>query len=135
MPSTGIIDGHDMRWFLDGTAIAKATSCSISITSETRESTNKDSTGSWSTKKYGRKSFTGTCDALYAEGEQLETLFTALNADTILSAEFTTGVTGDKFWDAEVLVTGIEMNADDNEDVTYSVTFEGTGALVRGTEA
>lgn len=135
MATVGIVDGSDLRWFLGGTAIAKATSCSISFTAETRTSSNKDDTNGWVSKKYGAKSFTGSCSALYAEGEQLETLFAAMDGDTIVDAEFTTGVTGDKYWDVTILVTSIEQNADDKEDVTYTVTFEGTGQPVRATEA
>lgn len=135
----GVVDGHYMRWFLNGTAIAQATSCSISFSKETRESSSKDTTGKWSVKKGGKRSFSGSCEALYAEGETLETLWASFNSSTaageILDAEFSTDETGDKFWDVQIIITSIEQNADDNEDVTYSVSFEGTGEPTRGTVA
>lgn len=135
MATVGIIDGHNLRWFIDGTAIAKATSCSISFSADTRESTHKDTTGSWTTNKLGKRSFTGSCEAYLAEGEQIETLFSALDAGTVLDMEYTTGVLGDKYWDCQVVVTGIEVTSDNDEDVTFSATFTGTGQPTRATEA
>ena len=49
--------------------------------------------------------------------------------------EFTTGVADDKYFDCVCIVTSIEVTADDNEDVTYSISFEGSGQPDRGTEA
>ena len=135
MATVGIIDGHDLRWFINGTAIAQALSCNISFSVDTRESTNKDSTGSWTVNKAGRRSFSGTCEAHLAEGESMETLWAALDAGTVLDLEFTTGVTGDKFFDCQAIVTGLEVTAENDEDVTFNVSFTGTGQPTRATEA
>ncbi len=135
MATVGIVDGHDMRWFINGTAVAQALTCSINFTAETRKSTNKDSTGSWSVIKIGEKSFTGSVEAHYAEGESYETLWAAFIAGTSLTMEFTTGVSGDLYDNCTVFITSLERSAADNEDVTFTATFEGSGAPSRDTEA
>lgn len=134
MATTGIIDGHNLRWFINGTAIAKATSCSISLNAETREQSHKDTTSNWVKNSYGKRSFSGSCEAYLAEGEQMETLWAALDDGTELTMEFTTGEVGDKFYNCTVLVTSIEVSADNDEDVTFNVSFTGTGQPTRDTE-
>jgi len=139
MATTGIIDGHNLRWYLDGTAILKATTGSISFSKELKERTHKDQSGSWAEKRGGTKSFSGSAEAYLAEGESFETLWGAFDelaaASEIMDMEFTTGVAGDKFFNCTCIVTSIEVTADDNEDVTYSISFEGTGQPTRDTEA
>jgi predicted secreted protein len=135
MATTGIHDGHVMRWYINGTAIARALTCSVSFSAETRNSSNKDSSGSWAVNKLGERSFTGSCEAHLAEGEQFETLFDAMTAGTVLDMEYSTEVTGDKFVDCQIVVTSLEITAEDDEDVTFSATFTGTGQPTRGTVA
>lgn len=134
MATTGIVDGHDLRWFIAGTAIAQATSCSIEFSAETRTSTNKDSTGGWRTIKVGELSFSGSCEGHFEEGQSYETLWAAFIAKTSLVMEFTTGVSGDKFDNCVCFITGLSRQADDNEDVTFNATFEGSGVPTRDTE-
>ena len=135
MATTGVVDGHDLRWFIAGTAITEATTGSIEFSAETRKSTSKDSTGGWSVVKIGEKSFTGSCEGLFTEAGSFESLWTAFAAGTSLVMEFTTGVTGDKFDNCVCFITGLSRGADDNQDVTYSATFEGSGVPSRDTEA
>jgi predicted secreted protein len=134
MATVGIIDGKNLRWHINGTAIAQALTCSISFSAETRQSTNKDSTGSWAVNKYSTRSFTGSCEAHMAEGEQYETLWAAFLAGTTLTMEFTTGESGDLYDNCQILVTGLEKTSSNDEDVTFSATFTGTGVPTRDTE-
>lgn len=133
MATVGIVNGHVLRWYINGTAIAKATSCSLDFSAETRDTAHKDVGGptGWADSETGQLSFSGSCDALYAEAEQFETLYTAFAAGTTLTMEYSTDVTGDKFFSCSILVTGLSMNADNNENVTYSATFTGKGAPSR----
>ena len=139
MATTGIIDGHNLRWHLAGVAILKATTGSISFSKEMKERTHKDQSNSWSEKRGGTKSFSGSAEAYLAEGESFETLWGAFDelasASEVMDMEFTTGVSGDEFFDCTCIITSIEITADDNEDVTYSISFEGTGQPVRDPEA
>lgn len=139
MATTGIIDGHNLRWLIGGVAILKAKTGSISFSKEMKERAHKDTSGKWAEKRGGSKSFSGSAEAYLAEGEAMETIWTAFDELTstseVMSMEFSTGVSGDKYFDCEVIITSIEITADDNEDVTYSISFEGTGQPVRATEA
>ena len=139
MATTGIINGHNLRWFLDGTAILQAKTCSISFSKEMRETSSKDSTGSWSTKVGGKKSFSGSCEAYLAEAETFETLWNSFDelssAVEQITMEFSTDVVGDKFFQCECIITSIEINAENDEEVTYNISFEGTGQPVRSTVA
>ena len=130
-----IINGHNMRWFVGAVAIAKATSCSISISGETRDTSHKDiGTGAgagWSGAEYGKKAWEGSCSALFAEADTFETLWTAFKDSTKLAVEFSTDVAGSKMFSGNAVITSLEMQADDNEDVTYSISFTGDGELLR----
>lgn len=135
MATTGIVNGHNLRFFLAGTAIGQATSCSISFSAETRDTAHKDVGGptGWADVETGQLSWTGTCDALYSEAQQFETLYTAFAAGTAVTVQYSTDVTGDKYFYGSALVTALDMNADNNENVTYTVSFTGKGAPTRAT--
>jgi TP901-1 family phage major tail protein len=130
-----IINGHNLRWKIGGVAIAKATDCTISISGETRDTSHKDiGTGEgagWAGASYGKKSWEGTCSALYAEDDSFETLWDAFNGNTAIAVEFSDGVVGNKKFTGSAIITSLEQNAPDNEDVTFSVSFAGNGALTR----
>lgn len=120
-------------------AIAKATDCTVSISGDTRDTAHKD-IGSgvgagWSGSEYGTKNWEGSCSALYAEDESYETLWTAFNANTKIAVEFSDGTVGNKKFTGTAVITSLEQNAPNNEDVTYSVSFKGDGALLRADQA
>lgn len=134
-----IINGHNLRWRVAGVAIAKATDCTISISGETRTQSHKDigsGTGSgWTGNNYGTKSWEGTCNALYAENESFETLWTAFNTNTKITVEYSDDVAGNRMFTGTAVITSLEQNAPDNEDVTFSVTFAGDGTLTRSVQS
>jgi predicted secreted protein len=140
MPTTGIVNGHNLRIFLDDVAVAKSTSCSISITRDVRETSHKDlGTGDgagWKGSEYGEGSWTITGDALYAydgagDAESFETLWDAIENKTKLTIQYSTDVSGDKVFEGSVIITSLDVNAPNNEDVTYSFSATGDGAPTR----
>jgi len=117
-----IINGHDLRLYIDGTAIAKATECSVSLNAAMREIAHKDTAGAnggFKEVSPGQKSGTATCNALYAEGESYETLFNAWSNGTKLVMKFSDDVASNKSTTADAYITSLEKNATDNENVTY----------------
>jgi TP901-1 family phage major tail protein len=120
-------------------AIAKATDCTITISGETRDTSHKDiGTGvgaGWSGSEYGSKSWEGQCSALYAEDESFETLWTAFKNNTKIAVEFSDGVSGNKKFNGNAVITSLDQNAPNNEDVTYSVSFQGDGELLRADQS
>lgn len=129
-----IINGHDLRVYVGGTAVAKATDCSFSMAIAMREISHKDTAGSSGGFKEvspGQKSGTMTTSALYAEGESFEALFAAADAGTSLALLFSDGVAGNLGMVANGFITSLDLNATDNENVSYSVSFEISGAITR----
>lgn len=138
MATTGIINGTDLRFYIGGEVIGHATSCSISLSMETREILTKDLVGSYTSAAPGRRSWSGSAEGLLAfdaPGQQVSDLVTAFNADTALLLRFTTDVNGDTYWEGSVHITGLEVGAPVEDNTTYSVTFTGVGELSQGTES
>lgn len=128
-----VIDGTAMRIRIDGVAVLKATNCSISLSRETRTRSHKDVTGSWQATDYGLGSCEASGEALFAEGEGYESLYTAMIDKTKVTVEMSTNVTGSKKTTFEGCVTSLEMNAPNAEDTTFSYTIAGDGAPTRAT--
>lgn len=142
MATTGIINGTLLRIYKNGTAIAYATNCTLSISRELRETLSKDTPGSgWRTVSMGQKSGTMTTEALYSDSADSSTnvqaadLFTDLDNGTPLVLQFTTNVSGDTYYEATGYCTNLEMNGPVEENSTFSATFELSGAITKGTES
>lgn len=137
MATTGIVNGHYLRAFDNGVALAYATECSISINAEMRSLSHKDTDGTgggWAEKAPGEKSATGSTSGLYAEDNNAAAaLFAKLADGTPLTITFTTNETGDTVWSGEAFLVSLEINAANNESVTYSASWEFNGALTMGT--
>jgi TP901-1 family phage major tail protein len=134
MATVGVTNGRNMRFFDGGTALGFATDCTLSFSREMRELAHKDVTGNWNEKSPGAMTGTGSASGLYAESNNAaESLFTKMNAGTALTLTFTTDVTGDQVWTGTAYLSSLELNAPDNENVTYSVSFEFSGAVVMST--
>jgi len=116
------------------TLIAHATEGSISLSMDTRDATTKDSSGTRDLLE-ATKSGTSSVSALYAEDAAygVDDLMTAWSARTTLTIKFSTEVTGDHYWEASAYVTSLEVNSGMEDNVTYSATFELSGAITYGT--
>ena len=139
--STSIILGTDLMLFKGGKALAFATSCKFTINANVLETSSKDS-GKWVDKKAGKLSWTASSDNLYTVAdykslvdamiarEPLEIQFSTVsnpNAETGgLASTWTPATDGYK---GKAIITSVDANASDGENATYSVSFEGTGAL------
>lgn len=139
MPGTnGIINGTAMRLYKDGTAIGAATSCSMTVTREIRETIHKDNpNGGWREVEVGRKQGTMTAENLYSldsANVKPGTLFDALDNGTLLLMRFTTDVSGDDYYEGSAYCTEFSITAPVEENTTYSCTFEVTAAITRSTE-
>ena len=137
MPTTGVTNGHYMRFFNSGTSLGYATECSLNFAAEMRELAHKDTVGDgggWVEKAPGQKSATGSTSGLYAESDNAAaTLFSAYEDGTALTLTFCTETTGDKIWSGSAFITSLEVNATNNENVTYSCSFEFSGAVTMAT--
>lgn len=142
MATSGIINGTLLRIYKGGTAIAYATSCTLTIAREIREILTKDSPGSgWREVNVGQKTGTLTTEGLYSgpgdgtANHQPGDLFTDLDNGTPLILKFTTNVAGDEYFSASGYCTNLEMTGPVEDNSTYSATFEIHGAITKGTES
>lgn len=137
MPSTGVINGTNLRLYLGGNAIAYATSCTLDVSRELRETIHKDNPGSgWREVEVGQKSGTMTVEALYntdGTNNSPDVLFDALDNGTSLTAMLSTEVSGDSKYSFSCFATSFSSSAPVEENATFSVTFEIDGAITRTT--
>lgn len=151
-----VINGSDLMLFLkdstdsSATSIAFATSHSLSLSTETVETTSKDSGGKWVAKAARKLSWTVNTENLYSlEGEgktaadlfdywkngtELDAIFGlesgyASKADTVPTGGWTPLTTGQ--YKGKVIITSLEVNAPNGDNATFSATFEGVGAITK----
>lgn len=134
--TTGIMNGTDLAVYFnttDGseTVLAHATECSISISEDARDTTTKQS-GGWRELLEGLRSWSVSTSHLHAEdaANGVQDIWSALSSRSEVSLLLSTEETGDYRWNGRARIASIEKNAGTEDNVTYSVTFEGTGALV-----
>ena len=134
MATTGIMNGTLLGVYVGSTLIAHATEGSISLSMDTRDATTKDSSGSRALLE-ATKSGTISVSALYAEDATygVDDLMTAWSGRTQLTVKFSTEVSGDHYWSAAAYVTSLEVSSGMEDNVTYSATFELTGAITYST--
>jgi predicted secreted protein len=151
MATTSVFNGTSLVVLIGTEVIAFATSCSLSIAIDAPDASTKQSLG-WADEIGGQKSWSLTTDGLatvvpgavatYISTTELSNLAIARTAVTV---KFTTvdnstvggvtPVTGDTIYSGSAFIESVDMTADMENPVTYSVSFKGTGALTIGTNA
>ena len=113
-----------------GTAIGEITGFTLETTADVVEDTQlSDATKSFLA---GRTSFSGTLEMSYDETDSPQQTLTAGSSIAfILLPEGATS--GDESFTGSGIVTGMSVNNAMDAVVTRSITFQGTGALTRGT--
>jgi hypothetical protein len=113
-----------------GTGIGELTGYSLETTADVFEDTQlSDSTKSFVT---GRTSFSGTLDMSYDETDTPQQTLTAGTSIAFILAPEGNASTDETFTGTGI-VTGMSINVSLDGITTRSVTFQGTGALTRGT--
>jgi len=145
MASTSIMNSTDVVIQISedgGTTydiIGRATSASLSVSMETRDTTTKDSAG-WSEKLEGLKSWSLSGDGLvtYSISGDFDTpddLFTLLTNRTLVKVKFGSTTSAEIDYTGDAYLTSYEQEAGVEENVTFSFAFEGTGVLTQASVA
>ena len=113
-----------------GTAVGELTGFTLETTGDVVEDTElSDATKSFLA---GRTSFSGTLEMSYDESDSPQQTLTAGSSIAfILLPEGATS--GDESFTGSGIVTGMSVTNGMDAVITRSVTFQGTGALTRGT--
>lgn len=140
--------------YIGGKSIAQATSHTLTISGEQSETTSKDNGGYWKSFEYKSASWIVDCEALVSDstdGKTEKDLVDAFMNKTTLTVAFggkTSADAGktevpDGGWSApatgvykgSVIITSITKNTPNGDNATFSVSFQGTGALTYTPEA
>ena len=142
MATTGILNGTSLLLYVDvsgtPTPIAFATSGSLSLNMDTRETTNKES-GGWRELLESTKSWTMEAEgfhALDAANFDFKDLFAKVNTRTAVDLQFSVGASpasGDYYYTGSAYITSISLDSPLEDSVTFSCSFEGTGTLTETT--
>ena len=148
-----IIKGSDLMIFINGQPIGFATSCEVSLSAETSDTSNKDSGNGWSSATVTKRSWTASSDNLYAEsvysGEHtFNTLFTFYSNGTPVTlvwspnqnAAKTTGripevetATGwvrvGTAYQGQAIITSLSATASNDDNATFTVEFTGVSPI------
>ena len=132
MATTGKINGKDLLIYISDVAITHSTSCSITMGASTVPTTTKDS-GQWAETLAGERNWSGSSDQNIALDatlgvEEIFAIFAGAVQQT-LTVKFATSDATDRFWTGSARLTDISLSADNEAAATYSISFEGTGAL------
>ena len=151
MPTTSVFNGTSLVVLIGTEVIGFATSCSLSLAIDAPDASTKQSLG-WADEIGGQRSWSLTTDGLatvvpgtvatYVTTAELNALAIARTAVTV---KFTTvdnstvggvtPVTGDVIYSGSAFIESVDMTADMENPVTYSVSFKGTGVLTIATNA
>ena len=147
------VNGKDLMLFTESnskfTTIALAKSCKLSVSGETLDIASKDS-GKWTEKMMKKLSFSASSENCFSADDAIngyDALLTAMITMQPIKIKF--GIASnadadelpkegwlepDTSYEGMVLITNVELNAPDGENATFSVSFEGTGALKKTTK-
>lgn len=153
-----VIKGGDLMLFIGGKSIGYATSHTLSISADMKETSTKDSAGKWQTSEAGVLSWTASSENLCGDsvaGIGYDELFDYMIARQPIEAVFalegnSTDYANGKLdavptagWTAKsgngykgkVIINSLEKNAPNGDNATFTVNFTGTGALTKVTAA
>ena len=118
--------GNDIRVSIGDILIGGQQGCSINRETETSDTTTKDS-GVWSEAEAIGLSWSVDCDGLVVVGDEgLEALETAW--ENLQQVDVKYG-SAERYKTGKAIITSLSSNSASKEKTTYSVSFQGVGAL------
>lgn len=139
--ATGLLNGTDLllKVGTDGNEVlvAFATSCSLEISADEIDQTNKESTG-WKSIIQGTRSWSLSADAMYqneaqASRKAFKDFFANVNAREKVFIELTIAgalnADANVFYSGQAFVSSLSVNGGTEDQATWSISLTGTGAL------
>ena len=143
--ANNVILGSDLMLFADTNgklqSIACAKSCKLTISGGTLETSSKDS-GKWTEKQVGKLSWNASSENLLIMTEYTALVNAMISRQKVMLEFGVVAETDDNGvptdgWSFDnndgykgyAVITSIDMSASDGDNATYSVSFEGCGAL------
>lgn len=138
--------GKDLMITIEAKVLALATSCKLGLSAETIDTQSKDS-GIWTEKDIKKLSWNASSENLFsmdANANSYDALFKLFLAHKPVTLKF--GVVSNPdvnempadgwtlaagAYTGNAVITSLEANAPDGDKATFSISFEGTGALTK----
>ena len=121
------IKGLDVLIKVGSQVVGGQRNASLEMSAETIDTTVK-TTGGWAAKIPGIKSWTSSCDGVYfVDDAGLEAAQTAFMNGTAVSLEFSNS--NGLSYSGQAVITSMAVEAGQEDIVSYTISFEGTGAL------
>ena len=124
------IKGLDVLIKVGSQVVGGQRNASLEMSAETIDTTVK-TTGGWAAKIPGMKSWTSSCDGVYfLDDAGLSAAQTAFMNGTPVQLEFSKeeGLA----YSGQAVITSMGVEAGQEDIVSYTISFEGTGALTVG---
>ena len=140
MATTGIVNGTLFILYVSTdsgasyNAVGSSTSASLSLSMDTRETTNKGD-GGWRTLLESTKSWTVEAEQFFIMDATLgpDELSDIITNRTLCKIKFSTETIGDTLWIGDAYLTSLSVDAPLEDSSTISLSFEGTGVLTKTT--
>ena len=124
------IKGLDVLIKVGTQVVGGQRNASLEMSAETIDTTVK-STGGWAAKIPGIKSWTSSCDGVYfLDDAGLSAAQTAFMSGTPVQLVFSN--TDGLAYSGQAVITSMSVEAGQEDVVSYTISFEGTGALTVG---
>ena len=131
--------GQNLRVFVDGSCVAAEQSCTFHVGTATEETSSKDSTGNWKEEEVTQLNWDVQCDALVVAadegGKGLVDMIGLIGQTVALKFQETNGAqnrveaSSGISKSGNAIVADVSVNSQNKANVTYSVKFNGVGAL------
>ena len=140
MATNGVINGTKFGVYAAGTKIGYATSASISMNHNLRDTSTKDSAGwrdqleaqrDWEVSVEGMLIFVDGSGSAISDLTMNELYSTYIATRTEFTLMFSTEVTGDLKWSGQAFMTSLSADTPNEDSSTWSGSFSGTGALTQ----
>ena len=121
------IKGLDVLIKVGSQVVGGQRNASLEMSAETIDTTVK-TTGGWASKIPGIKSWTSSCDGVYfVDDAGLDAAQAAFMNGTPVSLEFSNS--SGLSYSGQAVITSMSVEAGQEDVVSYTISFEGTGAL------
>lgn len=129
-----ILDGVNLLLSIDGTPIGASSSCSVELTRATRNTSNKD-TGIWDSYAAGSITWSMSSENFVNFGgvNGYDELFDAMVAGAPVAVTVDYEQDASNTWQlsGDAIITGLPLSAPKGENVSFSVSLQGSGKLNR----
>lgn len=131
MASTTVINGTAVALYIQGTTVAQATSCQLTVEQNVIETTSKNS-GGWFDGIAGLRNISLSVEGWvhYVQSYGLKEITALIVSRTLLAWIMRTTVTGDTVYSGSGFVTSVNSTYPVEDASNYTAEITGVGALV-----